>query len=176
MFLCAASPMWSFSKVYIIVKWISFGFKLLLRQNETSEDVTLGFKKFTFYCFLTFYRPKDQEHNPHNEYILKWWLVSAALVLTLWSWIQWQSLNQFIGFDFKSKLKCSPHLVFLGVSVCQWTCHTTQVEQAEMFGCSCFPFVPQLLLRLAWVCFFSVCMCVFKRAFTLNQTCLINDK
>lgn len=76
----------------------------------------------------------------------------------------WVSVALFYCiFAFYAKSKWPPPFCFVrlffqwGVPVCQWTCHTPLVEQAEILGCSYVPFVSQLLLRLARV---RACVCV----------------
>lgn len=64
-------------------------------------------------------------------------------------------LNWFLSFDFESHLMCSPRFVFLGVSTSVSEL-VTQHWQNRQRSAHIFPFVPLLLLRLAWVC---VCVC-----------------
>lgn len=79
-------------------------------------------------------------------------------------------LNWFLSFDFESHLMCSPRFVFLGVSTSVSEL-VTQHWQNRQRSAHIFPFVPLLLLRLAWVCV-CVCarvllsVCAFKRTLT----------
>lgn len=80
--------------------------------------------------------------------------------------------NHFFGLIFS--LSCTLCFVVLGVSICQWTCHTTQAEQAKCLAPLIFLLCPGSCWDLqGCACVFLLCLRAFKCVFTLNQTCLI---